>query len=99
MLELKIIYYHFHKNVKNFKKMFKIKNKKKLYIINMTYNLDIINLFINQYINDIGLNVISKNLNISLQTLYRWEYLYSNNILNQKLVNKETIDKNKKLHG
>ena len=79
--------------------MFKIKNKKKLYIINMTYNLDIINLFINQYINDIGLNVISKNLNISLQTLYRWEYLYSNNILNQKLVNKETIDKNKKLHG
>jgi transposase len=38
----------------------------------MTYNLDIINLFINQYLNNISLKNISKNLNISLQTLKRW---------------------------
>ena len=37
----------------------------------MTYNVDIINLFINKFINNISLNNISKNLNISVQTLKR----------------------------
>ena len=70
-----------------------------LFIINMTYNLDIINLFINQYLNNISLKNISKNLNISLQTLKRWLLLYSNNIINKQPIKKETIEKNKKLHG
>ena len=65
----------------------------------MTYNLDIINLFINQYLNNISLKNISKNLNISLQTLKRWLLLYSNNIINKQPIKKETIEKNKKLHG
>jgi hypothetical protein len=37
----------------------------------MTYNIDIINLFLNKFINNISLNNISKNLNISVQTLKR----------------------------
>ena len=49
----------------------------------MTYSIDIINLFLNKFINNISLNNISKNLNISVQTLKRWIFLYSNNILNK----------------
>ena len=49
----------------------------------MTYSTDIINLFINQYLNNVSLNNISNNLNISLQTLKRWIILYSNNIVNK----------------
>ena len=37
----------------------------------MTYSVDIINLFINNYINCITLSIISKNINISIQTLRR----------------------------
>ena len=47
----------------------------------MTYNIDIINLFLNKFINNISLNNISKNLNISVHTLKRWIFLYSNNII------------------
>ena len=65
----------------------------------MTYNIDIINLFLNKFINNISLNNISKNLNISVQTLKRWIFLYSNNILNKIPVKKEDLIKNKKIHG
>jgi len=65
----------------------------------MTYNVDIINLFINKFINNISLNNISKNLNISVQTLKRWILLYSNNILNKIPIKKEDLIKNKKKHG
>ena len=65
----------------------------------MTYNVDIINLFLNKFINNISLNNISKNLNISVQTLKRWIFLYSNNILNKIPVKKEDLIKNKKIHG
>jgi transposase len=65
----------------------------------MTYNIDIINLFINKFINNVSLNNISKNLNISVQTLKRWIFLYSNNILNKIPVKKEDLNKNKKIHG
>ena len=64
----------------------------------MTYNIDIINLFLNKFINNISLNNISKNLNISLQTLKRWIFLYSNNILNKIPLKKEDLIKNKKIH-
>ncbi len=65
----------------------------------MTYNIDIINLFINKFINNVSLNNISKILNISVQTLKRWIFLYSNNILNKIPVKKEDLNKNKKIHG
>lgn len=65
----------------------------------MTYNIDIINLFINKKINNFSLNNISENLNISIQTLKRWGFLYSNNILNKTLIKKEDFLKNKKIHG
>ena len=65
----------------------------------MTYNVDIINLFLNKFINNISLNNISKNLNISVQTLKRWIFLYSNNILNKIPIKKEDLIRNKKLHG
>jgi DNA invertase Pin-like site-specific DNA recombinase len=65
----------------------------------MTYNIDIINLFLNKFINNISLNNISKNLNISVQTLKRWIFLYSNNILNKIPFKKEDLIKNKKIHG
>jgi transposase len=65
----------------------------------MTYNIDIINLFLKKFINNISLNNISKNLNISVQTLKRWIFLYSNNILNKIPVKKEDLIKNKKIHG
>jgi transposase len=65
----------------------------------MTYNIDIINLFINKKINNFSLNDISESLNISIQTLKRWVFLYSNNILNKTLIKKEEFLKNKKIHG
>jgi len=46
----------------------------------MTYSVDIINLFINNYIDIITLLIISKNINISIQTFRRWINLYENNI-------------------
>ena len=46
----------------------------------MTYNIDIINLFINEYINNVSISIISRNLKISIPTLKRWLLLYKNNI-------------------
>ena len=65
----------------------------------MTYSTDIINLFINQYLNNVSLNNISNNLNISLQTLKRWIILYSNNIVNKIPLKNNNLERNKKLHG
>ena len=65
----------------------------------MTYSIDIINLFINKYINNSNLKDISKSLNISLQTLKRWFYKYSNNIVNKKAVLNKDLYENKKIHG
>ena len=65
----------------------------------MTYSIDIINLFINKYINNIKLKDISKSLNISLQTLKRWFYKYSNNIVNKKTILNKDLYENKKIHG
>jgi transposase len=65
----------------------------------MTYSTDIINLFINQYLNNVSLNNISNNLNISLQTLKRWIILYSNNIINKIPLKNNNLERNKKLHG
>ena len=65
----------------------------------MTYSIDIINLFINKYINNINLKDISKSLNISLQTLKRWFYKYSNNIVNKKTILNKDLYENKKIHG
>ena len=62
----------------------------------MTYSIDIINLFINKYINNINLKDISKSLNISLQTLKRWFYKYSNNIVNKKTILNKDLYENKK---
>jgi transposase len=64
----------------------------------MTYSIDIINLFINNYINGITLSKISKNTNISIQTLRRWINLYRNNIINKLPLKDEDLFKNKNIH-
>ena len=64
----------------------------------MTYSVDIINLFINNYINGITLSIISKNINISIQTLRRWINLYENNIINKLPLKNEDLFKNKNIH-
>jgi transposase len=60
----------------------------------MTYNIDIINLFINEYINNVRVSIISRNLKISIPTLKRWLFLYKNNIECKMPVKKENIIKN-----
>ena len=65
----------------------------------MTYNIDVINLFINKFINKYSLNDISEHLNVSLQTLKRWIFKYSSNILNKTLIKETDFLKNKKIHG
>ena len=64
----------------------------------MTYSIDIINLFINNYINGITLSKISKNTNISIQTLRIWINLYRNNIINKLPLKDEDLFKNKNIH-
>ncbi len=60
----------------------------------MAYSVDIINLFINAFKKGIHLNIISKNLNISVQTLFRWSKIYDINNLTQ-IINKRIIIKSK----
>ena len=49
----------------------------------MTYSTDIKNLFLDYYLKGISLKEISKNINVSLNALYKWKIIYSYNIENE----------------
>lgn len=66
----------------------------------MTYNIDIINLSIYHYNNNNkNLVKISKILNISHNTMYRWYNKYKNYYNNYTALTIEDINNNKKIHG
>ena len=49
----------------------------------MTYSTDIKNLFLDSYLKGLSLKAISKNINVSLNALYKWKIIYSYNIENE----------------
>lgn len=61
----------------------------------MTYQIDIINIAIKKYIDGYYINRISKELNIHVQTLYKWFKIYPD-LINERTKKYKTIQKIKK---
>jgi len=57
----------------------------------MTYSLEIKNLFLFKILEKQSLKSISIELNISIQTIYKWYYKYSYNIENKIRINNEKV--------
>ena len=61
----------------------------------MTYQIDIINIAIKKYIDGYYINRISKELNIHVQTLYKWFKMYPD-LIDERTKKYKTIQKIKK---
>ena len=63
----------------------------------MTYSLDIVNLAIYKHLNGVKKSQIAKELELTVNTLDRWFFIYETNISNKTLVTVEEYnDKMKK---